>query len=318
MFNFFHIAKNTFTESIREPIFFILLITALVLIGHFPSMTLFVFGDQIKLVVDSSMATVLLFGLFVAVMSSSHTVTREMRNGTVLLLLSKPVYRMTFILAKIAGIIFTVLVFVFLCNVGSVISLYVAKDQFRMDMGAYYIYFLILIASCIFGMVMNFMYTKSFASWTTLGIWILLPLYCIYCLIFKEHPEISLESYMYALVLIFMSVSTMAAITVVFATRLDLVANLTVCSIIFFLGLVSSYLFQGDTGSDVLNAICKIFYAILPNWQFFWLADALATNTPVPPSYLGWAALYVVLYISLCTLWALVVFQNKELAKDTR
>lgn len=318
MLNFFHIAKNTFTESIREPIFFILLITALVLIGHFPSMTLFVFGDQIKLVVDSSMATVLLFGLFVAVMSSSHTVTREMRNGTVLLLLSKPVYRWTFILAKIAGIIFTVIVFVFLCNVGSIISLYIAKDQFRMDMGAYYIYFGMLIASCIFGMVMNFMYTRSFASYTTLGIWILLPIYAVICLAFKEHPEILLQSYMYALMLVFFSVSTMAAITVVFATRLDLVANLTVCSVIFFLGLISSYLFLGDTGSPTLNVICKIFYAILPNWQFFWLADALATHKAIPPSYLLWSGLYIVLYISLCTMWAVVVFHNKEIAKDTR
>lgn len=318
MLNFFHIAKNTFTESIREPIFFILLITALVLIGHFPSMTLFVFGDQIKLVVDSSMATVLLFGLFVAVMSSSHTVTREMRNGTVLLLLSKPVYRGTFILAKIAGIIFTVVVFVFLCNVGSIISLYIAKDQFRMDMGAYYIYFGILIASCIFGMVMNFMYTRSFASYTTLGIWIMLPIYGIICLVFKEHPEILLQSYMYALILIFFSVSTMAAITVVFATRLDLVANLTVCSVIFFLGLISSYLFLGDTGSTTLNVICRILYAILPNWQFFWLADALATHKEIPATYLVWSGIYVILYIALCTIWAVVVFQNKEIAKDTR
>jgi hypothetical protein len=260
----------------------------------------------------------MLFGLFVAVMSSSHTVTREMRNGTVLLLLSKPVYRGTFILAKIAGIIFTVAVFVFLCNVGSIISLYVAKDQFRTDMVAYYIYFSILIVSCIFGMVMNFMYTRSFASYTTLGIWILLPIYCLICLIFKEHPEILLRSYMYALVLIFMSVSAMAAITVVFATRLDMVANLTVCSVIFFLGLVSSYLFLGDTGYPVLNAVYSVLYAILPNWQFFWLADALASHQAIPVSYLLWAALYVLLYISLCTMWAVVVFQNKEIAKDTR
>ena len=318
MLNFYHIAKNTFTESIREPIFFILLITALTLIGHFPSMTLFVFGDQLKLVVDSSMATILLFGLFVAVMSSSHTVTREMRNGTVMLLLSKPVYRVTFILAKICGIVFTVLVFVFLCNVGSIISLYIAKDQFRMDMGAYYIYFAILLVSCIFGMFMNFMHGRSFASYTTLAIWVMLPVYCALCLIFKEHPEILLGSYMYALVLIFFSVSTMAAITVVFATRLDMVANLTVCSIIFFLGLVSSYLFLRDSGSEVLNFIYRIFYAILPNWQFFWLADALATHKPIPPSYLFWAGLYVVLYIILCSMWAVVVFQNKEIAKDTR
>ncbi|MDD5697596.1 MAG: hypothetical protein PHH77_03170 [Victivallaceae bacterium] len=317
MLNFFHIAKNTFTESVREPIFFILLITALVLIGHFPSMTLFVFGDQIKLVVDSSMATVLLFGLFVAVMSSSHTVTREMHNGTVLLLMSKPVYRWTFILAKIAGIVFTVLVFVFLCNVGSIISLYIARDQFRLDMGAYYIYFAILIASCIFGTVMNFMYSRSFASCTTLAVWIMLPVYCAVCLVFKEHPGILLRSYMYALVLLFFSVSTMAAITVVFATRLEMVANLTVCSMIFFLGLISSYLFLRDTGSAVLNSICRIFYAILPNWQFFWLADALATYQPIPASYLLWAGIYVILYVSLCTVWAVVVFQSREIARDT-
>jgi hypothetical protein len=186
-----------------------------------------------------------------------------------------------------------------------------------MDMGAYYIYFSILIASCVFGMVMNFMYSRSFASYTTLGIWILLPIYGTICLLIKELPNILLPSYMYALVLVFFSVSTMAAITVVFATRLELVANLTVCSIIFFLGLVSSYLFLRDTGSEVLNFICKIFYAILPNWQFFWLADALATHKAIPAIYLLWAGIYVLLYIALCTVWALVIFQDKEIAIDT-
>ncbi len=123
---------------------------------------------------------------------------------------------------------------------------------------------------------------------------------------------------MYALVLVFFSVSMMAAITVVFATRLDLVANLTVCSLIFFLGLISSYLFLGDTGSSTLNAICKVFYAILPNWQFFWLADALATKKAIPASYLLWSGIYVVLYVALCTMWAVVAFQSKEIAKDAR
>ncbi|MDD5729295.1 MAG: hypothetical protein PHV59_12100, partial [Victivallales bacterium] len=116
----------------------------------------------------------------------------------------------------------------------------------------------------------------------------------------------------------FLSVSMMAAVTVVFATRLELVANLTVCSVIFFLGLISSYLFQGNTGYPVLDFICRIIYAILPNWQFFWLADALATRQVIPFSYLIWSAVYVILYISFCTIWAVVVFQNKELAKDTR
>ena len=89
MWNFFKIASNTFKESVREPVFCLLLVCALVLIAHFPSVALFVFYEQLKTVVDSSMATSMLFGLFAAVLASSHTVAQEMRNGTVLLLLSQ-------------------------------------------------------------------------------------------------------------------------------------------------------------------------------------------------------------------------------------
>ena len=105
MLRFFRIADNTFKESIREPVYFLMLLCALVLIAHFPSMALFVFFEQLKLVVDSSMATSLFFGLLCAVLCASNTVSRELRNGSVLLLLSKPVPRALFILAKIAGIV---------------------------------------------------------------------------------------------------------------------------------------------------------------------------------------------------------------------
>ena len=104
MLNFFKIAANTFKESVREPIYALLLMCAVLLIANFPFVAIFVFYDQVKLVVDSSMATTMLFGLFAAVLCSSNTVSREMRDGTVLLLFSKPVFRSTFILAKIAGI----------------------------------------------------------------------------------------------------------------------------------------------------------------------------------------------------------------------
>jgi hypothetical protein len=318
MLNFYQIAKNTFTESIREPIYFILLITALILIGHFPSMSLFVFSEQIKLVVDSSMATTLLFGLFAAVLCSSHTISREMRNGTVLLMMSKPVHRWAFIISKIFGVIAAVLLFVYLCNISAIISLYVAKDQFQMDMGAYYIYMGIIAFSCVMGMAFNFLYGRSFPSVTTVTMTILMTIYCIACVALKEHPALSMKDFYYALILLFFSVSTMATITVVFATRLEMVANLTVCSVIFFLGLMSNYLFQRDTGSELLNFVFGFFYALLPNWQFFWLADALASRRAIPLSYVLWTGVYVLLFMSFCTMWAVGIFQNKEVAKDTR
>ncbi|MFA7230196.1 MAG: ABC transporter permease subunit [Victivallaceae bacterium] len=318
MFNFFQIAKNTFKESTREPIFFILLVTALALIGHFPSMSLFVFSEQIKLVVDSSMATTMVFGLFAAVLCASHTVSREMRNGTVLLLLSKPVFRWTFVMAKIFGIFTAVILFVFICNVSSIVSIYIATDQFRMDMGVYYIFFAIIAVSSILGMAVNFLRGKSFSSTAIASIAILMPIYCVYCVMVKEHPTVELLDLVYALILLFCSVSIMSTITVVFATRLDMVANLTLCSAIFFLGLISSYAFQRDTGSEFFNVLFAFLYAILPNWQFFWLADALASRNSIPLSYVLWSGLYVVLYMTLCSIWAVAIFQNKEIASDIR
>ena len=52
----YKLARNTFIECIREPIYFLMLASALIMIGLFPTAAMFVFREQIKLVVDSSMA----------------------------------------------------------------------------------------------------------------------------------------------------------------------------------------------------------------------------------------------------------------------
>ena len=318
MFNFFHIADNTFKESIREPIYFLMLLCAVILIGHFPSMALFVFSEQLKLVVDSSMATSMLFGLLSAVLCASHTVSREMRNGTVLLLMSKPVSRAAFILAKIAGIVTAATLFTLICNLAAYVSVYIAVDQFRLDMTAYALFIVVIAVSCIVGMAANFWKGSSFSAVSTVALAAMMPLFVILCAATKEHPAIEMEDLTMALLLIQLAVIAMSTLAVVFATRLDMVANLTLCSAFFFLGLVSGYLFSRDTGSEVLNGIFGILYAILPNWQYFWLADAIAANRPIPASYVAWAAGYAALYVSICVMWALAIFQNKEIAGDIR
>ncbi len=318
MFIYFKLAGHTFKESVREPSFCLMLLAALILIGLYPSAALFVFSEQLKLVVDSSMATSLVFGLIVGVLCSSHTVAREMRNGTVLLLLSKPVYRWTFILAKISGIVLAVTLFVALCNLATIISVYVAVDQFRMDMTVLWIYFGLVTLICAIGMVFNFWRGSSFPEVATYAGLLIIPVFAVICILTKEAPTLSLPDLGRALVLLNFAVIAMATISVVFATRLDVVPNLTVCSVIFFLGLISSYLFQHETDSGFLNAMNGFFYAVIPNWQYFWLADAIAVNRPIPGSYVIDCAIYVVMLVVICSLWAVAIFQNKEIAGDSR
>ena len=308
MFNYFKISINTFKESVREPIYFLMLLAGLILIGSYPSAALFVFSEQLKLVVDSSMATGLIFGLIVAVLCASHTVAREMRNGTVLLLLSKPVYRWTFILGKITGIGAAVTLFTLLCNLATITSVFIATDQFRFDMTIFFSYYGVLIAICAVGMIFNFWRGSSFPEISTYAATLLIPII----------TAVSLTDLSYALVLLNFAVIAMSTISVVFATRLDIVANLSLCTTVFFLGLVSSYLFQRQTDSELLNALFQFCYAVLPNWQYFWLADAVAVNRPIPFSYVVDSLVYVVLYVSICSMRAVAIFQNKEIADDVR
>ena len=318
MFNLWKIAFNAFRESLREPVYYLMLLAALLLIAHYPSASIFVFSEQLKLVVDSSMATTLLFGLIVSVLCSSYTVAREMRNGTVLLLMSKPIQRWSFVLGKILGIAMAGTLFVALCNFATFISVFIATDQFRFEMALYFGMLGLLVLGAVVGMFANYLKGISFPEAATWATAVVIPLFAIYCYATGEHPALGLRDLTKALVLVNFAVVTMSTFAVVFATRLDIVPNLCICTALFFAGLVSSFLFQRTTDNTLLNGVFAVFYAIFPNWQFFWLADAVAVKRHIPNQDIIDAALYLVIYIILGSAWAVATFQNKELAGDTR
>ena len=317
MLNFFHVARNTFRECLREPIFFILLLSAISLIGFFPTLTGFVFREQIKLVTDSSMATTLLFGLIAAVLCASNTISREINNGTVLLLLSKPVSRWSFILSKMAGILVAMTVFVFICNASTIISLRVANDQFQLDYLAFFTFFGMLILCCIWGAFRNFFSQKSFSASAILSMLLVIPVFILVLQLIPLDGQLQPFPYdvMPALILLFFAVWAMSAITVTLSARLDMVANLCISSILFFAGLISDYFLSGSEGTFSFSAL---LYAVIPNWQFFWMADALANNTHIPWTYVAWAAIYIVLYMTICSVIALTLFNDKEVAENVR
>jgi ABC-type transport system involved in multi-copper enzyme maturation permease subunit len=314
MANLYRIAVNSFRESVREPVYFLMLLGALLIIGHYPWMTLFVFREQLKLVVDGSMATTLFFSLAACVLCATTTVSREMRNGTVLLLLSKPLSRWSFVIGKILGIAAAAILFCLICCFASVIAVYVAVDQFRLDMKLCIFFAALTFLSCVAGMVMNFLKGSSFSEFSAYAAALLLGGMMGSCLIFGEEPAISLVDFGKALFLILPAVWIMAVIAVGFSTRFDVVPSMCMCCLIFFLGLLSSYLFGGDSSNPILSVVYQLLYAIIPNWQFFWMADALAVNNPIPSSYILWSLIYTAIYSLVAGTWAVVLFQNREAA----
>src|SRR5213080_2317631 len=104
MRQFFTIATNAFMELVRQPVFLLLMTCSAVFTVFLAAVPYFGFGDDPKLVKDSTLAAMLLCGLFGAVLNASASVAHEIRSGTALAVLSKPVGRAQFLLAKYLGL----------------------------------------------------------------------------------------------------------------------------------------------------------------------------------------------------------------------
>ena len=95
-------------------------------------------------------------------------------------------------------------------------------------------------------------------------------------------------------------------------------ANLTTLdytglSALFLLGLMSQYLFAEKAKAG--SWLASVLYSVTPNWQLFWLADALDTGkTLYYWGYVGKALGYAVCYIGAALAVAVMLFEDRELS----
>src|SRR5258705_11507037 len=130
MRQFITIATNAFMELVRQPVF-LLLMTATASFEIFLATPLyFALGDEPKLVKNSVLAVMLLSGLFGAVLSASASLAREIRTGTALAVLSKPIGRAQFLLAKYAGLVLALTLMTYVNTVAALIASRMAFDAY--------------------------------------------------------------------------------------------------------------------------------------------------------------------------------------------
>lgn len=104
------IIRNTFFESIRQPIVLVLLIAATLLLIIANVTSTFTMADDQKMLIDIGLATVFAFGALLAAFIASNVLTREIENRTVLTVVSKPVARPVFVVGKYLGVALAILV----------------------------------------------------------------------------------------------------------------------------------------------------------------------------------------------------------------
>ncbi len=74
-------------------------------------------------------------------------------------------------------------------------------------------------------------------------------------------------------ILILFALWILAAVALACSTRFDTIPTLAICSAIFLVGLMSDYFFGLPAAKGSWWA--SMLYSVVPNWQLFWLADAI-------------------------------------------
>ncbi|HEV2329607.1 MAG TPA: hypothetical protein VGY56_12575 [Verrucomicrobiae bacterium] len=320
MRQFFTIAVNAFMELIRQPIF-LLLMTASVLFEMFLAVPYyFALGDEPKLVENSVLAAMFLSGLFGAVLSASSSLSREIRSGTALAVLSKPVGRLQFLLAKYAGLVAALTVLTYLNTVGVLLASRMSFDAYgKTDMPAIGIFSAGIVTAYALGGFSNFFLRRPFVSDAVIAMLVFCTLAAF--LVFRyttQMESLGTQGHVNwnllpAAILILFALWILAAIALACSTRFDTIPTLAICSAIFLLGLMSDYFF----GRRAHNGewLASTLYSVIPNWQLFWFADAIDTGkNTFHWNYVGKALAYAVLYAGAALAAGAALFEERELS----
>ncbi|MBI5865425.1 MAG: hypothetical protein HZB38_13145 [Planctomycetes bacterium] len=252
--------------------------------------------------------------------AATGVITREIESFTVLTAVSKPVGRPLFLTGKFFGVIasmavaYYVLAFVFMMTVRHG-ALETVADKY--DMPTIVFGLTALAISLITAGFGNFVYGWHFSS-TLLGCFVPLVTIAFHAALcfdrtwnpqqwwFKDFGDMQI---VYAVMMTFCAVMILTAVAVALATRLSQTMTLVFCAAVFLIGLMSDYYF-GLRAHD--GVIYQVLYHAIPNFQFFWVGDALTQGMTVPAAQVWRVAAYAAAYSLGVLALGVTLFQTRE------
>ena len=314
------IAINAFMEVVQQPVFLLLMTCSAFFCVFLSIVPYFGFGDDVQIVKTSLLAVSLVTGLLGAVLCASSSVAREIRSGTALAVLSKPVGRARFILGKYLGLSAALSILIYTNLVACLLASRMAYDAYgSADTFSFGIYcFGGLLASYIIAGFLNYFIQVRFVFTTVIALVVLTT--AMFAIILSTEAATTGASadprtvdwrLIPASILLLFAVLILTALALACSTRPELLPTLAVCSGVLFLGLMSDWLFLEKTEDGIWWA--SLLYTVIPNWQNFWLADVLSGKETIPLAYLGQAFLYLIGYSGATLMVALWLFEDREL-----
>lgn len=265
------IALATFKSEIAQPMFLILLILGIVMLFAFIYVPYNTFGEDIKMLKETSLTVIRVMCILLAVWGASTTIADEIEGRTALTVLSKPIGRRSFVLGKFMGITWTSAL---LCVVLGTVLMAVVSYKTIYDAREL---------------------SKEIPTW--------------------QLCHLEVVSTLPSLVLVFMEVVVLAALSVAISTRLPMLTNFVICFSVYVLGHLTPQITHvtGDM-FEVVRFVGKLIATVIPNLELFDSSSAIAAGFAIPGEYLAVAGLYCLVFTGICMFLALLMFEDRDVA----
>ncbi len=317
------IITNTFTETLRQPVFGVIIGATILLFIFSPSLVMFTMEDDNLLLQDVGLSTLLVAGLLLAVFSAAGTVTEEIENKTVLTVVSKSVRRSTFIVGKFLGIAAAVMLGMYLLSLALLFVIRQGVMQAAWNKSDFLVITLGVIAlavTIIVAAAANYLYSLRFSSTAVILASILATILAAVLFFldkdghYNPQPQNLNLQMAGPILLTAIAVMMLTAVAVAAATRLNMVTTLLVCTIFFLLGTsLPFWLGPVIARGGVWQVIGQAALAVVPNVNHFVVTNAIYAKSPIPSSYIGLTSLYALLYVAAVLMFAIALFRRREI-----
>lgn len=116
--------------------------------------------------------------------------------------------------------------------------------------------------------------------------------------------------------LCFLEAVLFVAISVAISTRMGILPNFLICFSIYVLGHLTPLLVQSSSFAALptVSVFANLIAIVFPVLNHFDVQAAVNTNVQVPLVYIGWSMIYTAIYGTMTMLFALVMFEDRDLA----
>lgn len=293
------LARMAMQELFRQPACFLIIICTSALTILIPFTVSHQLGQTTHLAVDGALAFQFVSGIVLAGYAACSTLHNECLSGTILVVFSKPVGRLTFFLAKFTAVAALLVFFTLSQSLSTLLAERLAPRNFEFDALGVNLILTTPFLAFIPAALINFFKHRPFVPYALWGFVIILTTWVVILgSVDRDGHHTAFASMMEwqivpACLLAGIALLIMAAIALSLASRLPTPTTVALLVLVFFTGLIADHLVSLLPTSLTFAALIPF---ILPDIQAFWLADRLAGHGAITLALIRHAALYAVLY----------------------